>query len=458
MPARRPPLPGGRGAADSSVTTAFACGAVRGEAQRDDLVREGGKRFPPEREAARCGRPCAPRRAPGPGFCGSPPPPPRRGRRSTACRPADRLPTIRRGIFPTQPSPPASHFRRAAAVLPRQRPHACRAAPFAPGKPDHSVSSLSEIFSRFTPPYTMAPQVPVSHGQCFLKAGCLPLVPKLFHDDAPLLCVWPAGPGPCGPRQTGRIRPSLALLRGGAARFPHGNRAPVPSRSSKTIVRYGTAAGCVKSLFPGERGFFCGAGNPQTAILPSFSCARLRPCPFCKKRKKFPLPVPFSPENGKWFVEGVRRLDERQAAGAPGNRSGRRHGPCCNRSTASRCAMRQRSASTAQRMCGSACTTPFADFYLHRERFDPEKGSLRAYLTAIAERKAIRRWRGKPPQADGGAALRAGISLSHRMGNARRAPRCCSGLCRNRIGTSFCSGISKDAPSARFPMPSGAEL
>ena len=35
----------------------------------------------------------------------------------------------------------------------------------------------------------------------------------------------------------------------------------------------------------------------------------------------------------------------------------------------------------------------FADFYLHRERFDPEKGSLRAYLTAIAERKAIRRWR-----------------------------------------------------------------
>lgn len=35
----------------------------------------------------------------------------------------------------------------------------------------------------------------------------------------------------------------------------------------------------------------------------------------------------------------------------------------------------------------------FSDFYLHRERFDPEKGSLRAYLTAIAERKAIRRWR-----------------------------------------------------------------
>ncbi|HIW74997.1 MAG TPA: sigma-70 family RNA polymerase sigma factor [Firmicutes bacterium] len=35
----------------------------------------------------------------------------------------------------------------------------------------------------------------------------------------------------------------------------------------------------------------------------------------------------------------------------------------------------------------------FSDFYLHRERFDPAKGSLRAYLTAISERKAIRRWR-----------------------------------------------------------------
>lgn len=35
----------------------------------------------------------------------------------------------------------------------------------------------------------------------------------------------------------------------------------------------------------------------------------------------------------------------------------------------------------------------FTDFYLQRERFDPTKGSLRGYLTAISERKAIRRWR-----------------------------------------------------------------
>lgn len=35
----------------------------------------------------------------------------------------------------------------------------------------------------------------------------------------------------------------------------------------------------------------------------------------------------------------------------------------------------------------------FSDFYLQRKQFDPEKGSLRAYLTAISERKAIRRWR-----------------------------------------------------------------
>ncbi len=35
----------------------------------------------------------------------------------------------------------------------------------------------------------------------------------------------------------------------------------------------------------------------------------------------------------------------------------------------------------------------FSDFYMQRTRFDPVKGSLRAYLTAISERKAIRRWR-----------------------------------------------------------------
>ena len=35
----------------------------------------------------------------------------------------------------------------------------------------------------------------------------------------------------------------------------------------------------------------------------------------------------------------------------------------------------------------------FSDFYLQRKRFDPAKGSLRAYLTAISERKAIRRGR-----------------------------------------------------------------
>lgn len=35
----------------------------------------------------------------------------------------------------------------------------------------------------------------------------------------------------------------------------------------------------------------------------------------------------------------------------------------------------------------------FSDFYLQRARFDPDKGSLRAYLTAISERKAIRHWR-----------------------------------------------------------------
>ncbi len=35
----------------------------------------------------------------------------------------------------------------------------------------------------------------------------------------------------------------------------------------------------------------------------------------------------------------------------------------------------------------------FSDFYLQRKRFDPEKGSLRSYLAAISERKAIRRWR-----------------------------------------------------------------
>ena len=96
----------------------------------------------------------------------------------------------------------------------------------------------------------------------------------------------------------------------------------------------------------------------------------------------------------------------------------------------------------------------FADFYLHRERFDPEKGSLRAYLTAIAERKAIRRcgktaagrWQSSspcpnlPPSPHGKRATSFTI---------RSEP------CRNRIGTSSCSGMSKGVPSARFPMPWG---
>lgn len=33
-----------------------------------------------------------------------------------------------------------------------------------------------------------------------------------------------------------------------------------------------------------------------------------------------------------------------------------------------------------------------ADFYLQRERFNADKGSLRGYLTAIAEHKAVRRY------------------------------------------------------------------
>lgn len=35
----------------------------------------------------------------------------------------------------------------------------------------------------------------------------------------------------------------------------------------------------------------------------------------------------------------------------------------------------------------------FTDFYLKRQQFDPGKGSLRGYLTTIAQRKAIQRWR-----------------------------------------------------------------
>lgn len=35
----------------------------------------------------------------------------------------------------------------------------------------------------------------------------------------------------------------------------------------------------------------------------------------------------------------------------------------------------------------------FADFYLNFTRFDPAKGTLRSYLSAIASRKAIRRWK-----------------------------------------------------------------
>ena len=35
----------------------------------------------------------------------------------------------------------------------------------------------------------------------------------------------------------------------------------------------------------------------------------------------------------------------------------------------------------------------FSEFYLHRERFDPEKGALKGYLEVIARRCAQRRWR-----------------------------------------------------------------
>lgn len=35
----------------------------------------------------------------------------------------------------------------------------------------------------------------------------------------------------------------------------------------------------------------------------------------------------------------------------------------------------------------------FLEFYVHRERFDPEKGSLKAYLSTIADRLAIKRYR-----------------------------------------------------------------
>ena len=35
----------------------------------------------------------------------------------------------------------------------------------------------------------------------------------------------------------------------------------------------------------------------------------------------------------------------------------------------------------------------FSEFYLHRERFDPEKGALKGYLAVIARRCAQRRWR-----------------------------------------------------------------
>lgn len=37
-------------------------------------------------------------------------------------------------------------------------------------------------------------------------------------------------------------------------------------------------------------------------------------------------------------------------------------------------------------------TDTFEDFYLQRKNFDPEKGSLKAYLTTMADRKAIHRF------------------------------------------------------------------
>lgn len=49
----------------------------------------------------------------------------------------------------------------------------------------------------------------------------------------------------------------------------------------------------------------------------------------------------------------------------------------------------------AMRLAGDAETArecaqdTLTDFYMRRERFDPARGSLRAYLTAIAERKAM---------------------------------------------------------------------
>lgn len=96
----------------------------------------------------------------------------------------------------------------------------------------------------------------------------------------------------------------------------------------------------------------------------------------------------------------------------------------------------------------------FADFYLHRERFDPEKGSLRAYLTAIAERKAIRRWRENRRRQ---MAEQLSVPESPPSPHGKRATSFTirSGLCGNRIGRSSCFGILKGVPSARFPMPWG---
>ena len=166
-------------------------------------------------------------------------------------------------------------------------------------------------------------------------------------------------------------------------------------------------------------------------------CAVCGPVRFAKSGK-ISSPCPLFPENGKWFVEGVRRLDERQLlelletdpeGGMALLQS--QYGEPVRYAAAQRPRL--------HRGCAvSACTTPSPTFTCTASGLIPKRGSLRAYLTAIAERKAIRRWRGKPPQADGGAALRAGISLSHRMGNARRAPRFARGS----------AGIGSEHPSA----------
>lgn len=54
---------------------------------------------------------------------------------------------------------------------------------------------------------------------------------------------------------------------------------------------------------------------------------------------------------------------------------------------------------TALRLAGDAeaahecAQDTLTDFYMRRERFDPARGSLHAYLTAIAERKAMAHYR-----------------------------------------------------------------